>query len=268
MSLGWDLEMLRFRDAIRWQVWPKFVPGVRPGSDHADMAVKLSWNNNVVTIPDPLDDPEIRPYAETCESASSRSRREECDFDAKCGNRILTPVQRATCAGRQHSLTLGKSRLDAELSPQVAILRSGARAQVDFDAPKVGRAIRREPLPLGMRPTDWRQEGRSKRGRRLSAQPTRVERAQPLQSQGPTTNGTQDIRDNRLLKTFTESNTRRNQGSRTLSHRSGENRSPEAPEKTIASVISKGLLGRVSGGLKNSPRNGPRVATDRGQALS
>lgn len=61
----WNTELLRLRDAIRWQVWPKLVAGVRVPSAGPDMAVELRWNNNVVEVPDPTEDPEIAPYATT-----------------------------------------------------------------------------------------------------------------------------------------------------------------------------------------------------------
>lgn len=64
-DLWWELEMVKLRDAVRWQVWPKRVEGLRPGSDGPDMEIDLSWNNNPVEIPDPLEDPEVGPYAET-----------------------------------------------------------------------------------------------------------------------------------------------------------------------------------------------------------
>ncbi len=65
MSDDWQDEMLRLRDAVRWQVWPKLLSGVRSATGGPDMTVHLGWNNNAVPVPDPTQDSEIVPYAKT-----------------------------------------------------------------------------------------------------------------------------------------------------------------------------------------------------------
>ena len=269
MSLGWDLEMLRFRDAIRWQVWPKFVPGVRPGSDHADMAVKLSWNNNDVTIPDPLDDPEIRPYAETLRECviSKKSIEKNRDFDAKCGNPKkdlghLKFRQAGLADSNAFHLTLGKSRLDAEFeSAGGDSALGGPEPAVDFDAPWGQVAlIRREPLllvcyqPIGGQEESVKEEV----GVYLSAADPEVERALTAAEPGAHNKWEpKDIRDNRRLKTFanrTLEEIKRIKRTFVAQKRGKATGLRGTGEDHIASVISKGLLGGVSGGLKTPPK--------------
>lgn len=97
MHLPWEWEMSRLRDAIRWHVWPKRVPSARGAGTAPDMEMRLSWNHNVVDVPAPLDDIEIRPYAlalqhcglqRNCEDSTTDSKK--LDFEARCGR----PIQR------------------------------------------------------------------------------------------------------------------------------------------------------------------------------
>jgi hypothetical protein len=92
MHLGWDLEMNRLRDAIRWHVWPKRVPAVRGEKTPPDMEMRLAWNNNPVKIPEPLSDMEIRPYALALQHCVTQRQHEDSssedsikmDFEARC----------------------------------------------------------------------------------------------------------------------------------------------------------------------------------------
>lgn len=86
LTLAWDLEINRLRDAVRWQVWPKRVPGTRPRTDVPDMKIQVSCNGEEVAIPEPLADPEIRPYALTLLECirGNKSRDDGRDFTASC----------------------------------------------------------------------------------------------------------------------------------------------------------------------------------------
>lgn len=82
----WPTEMDRLRDAVRWQVWPKRVAGVRAPDAGPDMDIHLSWNNHEVELPDPLQDPELRPYVKTLlDCARNRNSEESArDVVAEC----------------------------------------------------------------------------------------------------------------------------------------------------------------------------------------
>lgn len=92
MHLGWELEMNRLRDAIRWHVWPKRVPAARGKGTPPDMEMRLSWNNNPVAIPEPLNDIEIKPYAQALQHCVTQRQHEDSssedsmnmDFEARC----------------------------------------------------------------------------------------------------------------------------------------------------------------------------------------
>jgi hypothetical protein len=62
--LDLQTEMERCRDAIRWHVWPKRVPGARGAGTRPDMDIRVLWNKNQLLLPSPLDDVEIHPYAQ------------------------------------------------------------------------------------------------------------------------------------------------------------------------------------------------------------
>lgn len=83
VPLGWQYEMERIRDSVRWQVWPKRVAGVREETNIADMTFKLGWNNNPVEIPEPKDDPEIRPYAKALLECARQRNSEDDERDHK-----------------------------------------------------------------------------------------------------------------------------------------------------------------------------------------
>lgn len=81
LQLDWEAEMQRFRDAMRWHVWPKRVPDVRAPNTPADMEMSLSLNGTSVCLPSPLEDPEIRPYAMALRDCARERLSEEADRD-------------------------------------------------------------------------------------------------------------------------------------------------------------------------------------------
>ena len=152
LFLPWAVEMDRLRDAVRW---PKRVPSVRGEKQAADIDVRLSWNNNPVDIPTPLDDPELRPYAKTLiDCARQRNSSEENrDVVANCYRpaKILGETKFRSGGEKDSNvfhLTLTSEflasavpdNLDGEIDDEPA---------VDFNAPwgKIA-LIRREPLLL------------------------------------------------------------------------------------------------------------------------
>lgn len=81
--------MNRIRDAVRWQVWPKYTRGLK--QDRADMEVSASWQGQDIPIADPDEDYEIAPYAGALrEAVLGRARRSSgditLDHEVKCGN--------------------------------------------------------------------------------------------------------------------------------------------------------------------------------------
>jgi len=161
VPLGWGVEMERIRDSIRWQVWPKRVAGVREDTDIADMTFKLGWNNNPIEIPEPKDDPEIRPYANALlDCARQRqSDDDERDHIVQCGNpdKKLGELKfRKGGLADENAFHITLSRSDLEESTKLMatsedVIESDIEAEpaVAFDAPWGQIAlIRRAPLLL------------------------------------------------------------------------------------------------------------------------
>lgn len=157
LPLGWQTEMTRIRDAVRWQVWPKLVPGVRDGGDIPDMEIRLGWNNNAVALPTPLDDPEIRPYAKVLLDCARQRNSDEEHRDAqawcKSPSKFLGHVKFRHGGNPDHNafhLTMTDADIEAAVDEQ-----DNGRDPVDVDAAIDFRQpwgqialIRREPLLL------------------------------------------------------------------------------------------------------------------------
>lgn len=155
LSLDWKTEMDRIRDAIRWHVWPKRVPGVRDPEGGPDMHFDLRWNNNRVDIPAPLDDPELKPYAKALlDSARGRIDPDPArDHTAECRRpiKVLGTVkfrQAGIADQNAFHITLTNDELD-ERSRAAGIEDADDEAAIDFPQPWGQIAlIRREPLLL------------------------------------------------------------------------------------------------------------------------
>jgi hypothetical protein len=155
LTLPWEVEMARMRDAVRWHVWPKRVTGVRGERKGADMDISLSWNNNAVELLVPEKDPEIAPYAMALVDCARRKRENEQfrDFTARCQRpmRDLGDIKFRSAGTKDSNvfhLTLTTDRLveahsddfDGEMDDEPV---------VDFDQPWGQIAlVRREPLLL------------------------------------------------------------------------------------------------------------------------
>lgn len=90
---GGEEAMTRIRDAVRWQVWPKFAEDIRSLGAPADMSVRVSWQGSELPIPNPDDDSELASYVEALRHAVSGRRMDSSDelvLDhlVKCGNPI------------------------------------------------------------------------------------------------------------------------------------------------------------------------------------
>jgi len=156
LHLGWDIELDRLRDAIRWHVWPKRVPGARGGDSPPDLDVTLGANGAAHRLPAPLDDPEIRPYARALlhcverktEPVESGSR----DVEARC-HRPKKDLGRATFrnAGLPDDNTFHLTLTEGATSRRGGLAAEGLDVEpaVDFAAPWGQIAlIRRDPLLL------------------------------------------------------------------------------------------------------------------------
>lgn len=170
----WDVEMARLRDAVRWHVWPKRVGQVR-GVDHGpDMKIRLSWNNNAVDIPNPMEDVEIKPYAAALlDCARSRKSSDAVrDVTVRCGR----PVK-----------VLGEIKFRSGGVPDSNVFHLTGNGQqevdeepvVDFETPwGMIAMIRREPLLLvRYEPIGGPEEARTEVGVFLSADDPEVESA-------------------------------------------------------------------------------------------
>jgi len=155
LQLGWRTEMNLLRDAVRWHVWPKRVPGVRGSSAGPDMEIRLGWNNNGVDLPAPLDDPELRPYAKALlDCARERNADDEDkDFEALCRRpfKALGAVKFRSAGTNDENvfhLTLTDANIkDGASAADVEAI--DAEPAVDFAVPWGQIAlIRREPLLL------------------------------------------------------------------------------------------------------------------------
>ena len=161
VPLGWEIEMERIRDSIRWQVWPKRVAGIRKETDIADMTFKLGWNNNPVEIPEPMDDPEIRPYAMALMDCARKRRSDDADRDhtVRCGRpeKELGDLKfrnGGLADENAFHLTLSRNELAESTKSMLTsddVIESDVEAEpaVPFDAPWGQIAlIRRGPLLL------------------------------------------------------------------------------------------------------------------------
>ena len=155
LYLDWPTEMNRLRDAIRWHVWPKRVPGVRSVSSGSDLDVRVGWNGHNVDVPAPLDDPELRPYARVLlDCARDRKDDENRDFEARCRRPMkLLGATKFRMAGAQDQnvfhLTLSQAEIEAARPSRDAAETIDVEPAVDFSAPWGQIAlIRREPLLL------------------------------------------------------------------------------------------------------------------------
>jgi hypothetical protein len=185
LFLPWAVEMDRLRDAVRWHVWPKRVPNVRSEEQAADIDVRLSWNNNPVDVPTPLDDPEIRPYAKTLlDCARQRNSSEESrDVVANCYRpiKILGEIKFRT-GGEKDSNVFHLTRTREYLALAVPDNLDGEiddEPAVDFTEPwgKIA-LIRREPLLLvRYKPIGGREEAETEVGVFLSADDQDIEAA-------------------------------------------------------------------------------------------
>lgn len=170
----WPVEMARLRDAVRWHVWPKRVGQVRGVDRGPDMEVILSWNNNPVEIPNPLDDVEIKPYAAALLDCARSRRSSDAvrDVTARC----LRPVKElgeikfrsggSSDSNVFHLTGSGLAEVDEELA-------------VDFETPwGMIAMIRREPLLLvRYEPIGGPEEARTEVGVFLSSDDPDVESA-------------------------------------------------------------------------------------------
>lgn len=155
MSLPWDVEMNRIRDAVRWHVWPKRVAGVRAERAGPDMEIGLSWNNNQVELVDPSDDPEIGPYAKTLLDCARSRRKDEAfrDVVAMCHrpSKELGAVKFRSAGSSDSNafhLTLTKEELESA-HPDGFEGEVDDEPTVEFSQPWGQIAlIRREPLLL------------------------------------------------------------------------------------------------------------------------
>ncbi|MCU1365756.1 MAG: uncharacterized protein JWN39_1395, partial [Ilumatobacteraceae bacterium] len=156
-QLRWQTEMNRIRDAVRWHVWPKRVPGVRDPALGADMEIRLGWNNNSVSVPSPLDDPEIRPYARALLDCARERKDDEQnrDVEARCNRpqKVLGAVKFRSAGSPDQNvfhLTLTESDISSDVPAGSAEHDFvDAEPAVDFASPWGQIAlIRREPLLL------------------------------------------------------------------------------------------------------------------------
>lgn len=157
LHLDWQTEMERLRDAVRWQVWPKRVPGVRATEAGPDMEFRLAWNNHAVVLPAPLDDPEVRPYAKALlDCARDRNSPDpDRDHEARCGR----PVKVLGTLKFREAGPADKNAFHVTLTEQ-AMRESAGQLGIDLDSvdhePAVDfllpwgqiALVRREPLLL------------------------------------------------------------------------------------------------------------------------
>lgn len=185
LSLDWRTEMNRLRDAVRWHSWPKRVPGVRGPEVGADIDVRMTWNNHVVEVPEPLEDPEIRPYAKALlDCARDRNSEEEHrDVVAECHRpRKILGLAKFRSGGTSDQNVFHITLTHQELIDAPRATALGAtddEPAVDFDAPWGQMAlIRREPLLLvRYEPIGGPDEAATEVGVFLSAEDSEVEEA-------------------------------------------------------------------------------------------
>lgn len=156
----WPTEIDRLRDAVRWQVWPKRVAGIRAPDAAPDMEINLSWNNHKVELPDPLQDPELRPYVKTLlDCARERNSEDDHrDIVAECHRpKVVLGEAKFRTAGSDDNnvfhLTLTAMELREEFEKHDDVVNDDIdidfEPAVDFKQPWGQLAlIRREPLLL------------------------------------------------------------------------------------------------------------------------
>lgn len=275
LSLDWPTEMKRLRDAIRWHSWPKRVPGVRGVEVGADLDVRLSWNNHVVDVPEPLEDPEIRPYAKALlDCARNRNSDEDRrDFVAECSRprKVLGFVKfrsGGTPDQNVFHLTLTHDEL-SEASGQTKLGAVDDEPAVDFKAPWGQLAlIRREPLLLvRYEPIGGPEEAATEAGVFLSSEDAEVEEAL-TRAEPPThddwihqivpKNESRDHRRTFAKRTMEE--IRRSKQVLLAGYRRSGFGERGGGEQEVSSRISQGLLGGV-GGKAAPKRPKPRAGS-------
>jgi hypothetical protein len=157
LNLSWQTEMDRLRDAVRWHVWPKRVPGVRDPEQGPDMEIRLGWNNNPVPVPPPLEDPEIRPYAKALLDCARDRTDSEPDRDhvARCLRpvKVLGALKFREAGARDDNafhVTLTEREIeDSAEHDDIPLDAIDPEPAIDFSRPWGQIAlIRREPLLL------------------------------------------------------------------------------------------------------------------------
>jgi len=280
LHLGWETEMNRLRDAVRWHVWPKRVPGVRDTTTGADMEIRIRWNNHPVDLPAPLDDPEIRPYAKTLlDCARNRNSDDENrDVLAECHRpKKVLGTAKFRSAGTQDQnvfhLTLTDKELDAArpdgFEEGDAIDDEPA---VDFEVPWGQMAlIRREPLLLvKYEPINGPESAATDVGVFLSADDPEVEGAL-IKAEPPAHDDwihnivpKDHPRDHRrTLAKRTVEEIRRARLQLIRSYRSTDVGERGGGEQLISRLISDGLLGGLGGGRPPKPPGAPGKAQPR-----
>lgn len=273
IRLGWRVEMQRIRDAVRWQVWPKMVPGVRDGSDVPDMDIQLGWNNNPVDLPSPLDDPEIRPYAKALLDCARERNSDEGhrDMDARCGRpiKLLGSVKfRHAGSPDQNAfhLTLTENDVTPVGADEDESLPADADPAVDFDQPWGQIAlIRREPLLLvRYEPIGGPDSAAEEVGVFLSANDPEVEaaltKAEPpahddwIYKSVPKDHPT-DHRRTFAKRTIEEIRSARRQF--LITFRSANDATPGGGERLVSKQISDRLIGGLGGGRAPKPPGPP-----------
>lgn len=272
LTFGWPTEMTLIRDAVRWQVWPKLVPGARSGIDIPDMEISLGWNNNPVQLDDPLHDPELRPYARALLDCvrQRRSGDDELDHVPQCRSpKVDLGELKFREAGPADGNAFHRTLTEAEV-----LEAEGNNSEVDlavpFDHPWGQIAlIRREPLLLvRYEPIGGPDATATMIGVFLSAADPVVEAAL-TQAEPPAHDDwihqnvpkdhPADHRRTLAKLTVKQIETARNRIRKhyddviSAEHRSGED--------TVSSRVSGRLLGGIGGGPRPSkPRNGGGVS--------
>jgi len=280
LHLGWETEMNRLRDAVRWHVWPKRVPGVRSTATGADMEVRIRWNNHEVDLPAPLDDPELRPYAKTLLDCARERKSDEDDRDflAECHRpkKVLgTAKFRSGGSHDQNVFHLTLTDEDLEGARPDGFEDGDAiddEPAVDFDVPWGQIAlIRREPLLLvKYEPINGPDSAATDVGVFLSSADPDVEGA--LTKAEPPAH---DDWIHRIVPKDHPRDHRRTLAKRTVeeikrarkqligSYRSSDVGERGGGEQMVSRLISEGLLGGLGGGSAPKPPSTPGNASQR-----
>jgi len=263
--LDWQTEMNRLRDAVRWHVWPKRVPGVRDPEDGPDMDIRLSWNNHAVDLPAPLSDPEIRPYARALlDCARDRNDSDPGrDFVAWCKSPVKAlGKMKFRHAGSEDAnafhLTLTEQNIEEVADTNGDRVDAGDHEPaVDFPKPWGQIAlIRREPLLLvRYEPINGPDAAATEIGVFLSADDPDVEnaltKAEPpahddwIHKIVPKDHG-RDHRRTFAKRTIEE--IRAGRKALVATFRSGDSGVQGGGEQAVSKRISEGLMGGLGGG--------------------